>query len=631
VKYCPFYQLVNSSSTEIDLAACEPCFISQISNSPLASSFKRVQAKSSSEADQDTFLTTRCACDFALPRVARLWHLQCIPQGSVQPLVEYALEALAWQPCSGSNARTAGVMYEATNNAIPNFGMCPACFEKHFKGSPYEKHFRVYPDMPPQTQWVCDVGSMPYLREIIDRSLPAHENDFGFFAHWANYRMKLPPCPGESKPIQFSDSTPQHERVAFITSLGIGGSACPACFSDKLYASPLEQYFLSKPCPPNETCDFALPASGPPLIVARRSGNLRVWQDAVKGYLQDTPPCSGAAGLTDEDLETLRQKATQQAGAMVEWYSLSEYPGLEICPRCFVSLVVPFEAAHLFTRVDRPLREGGVRACNFSNVPSSENYIARCTALREAVFHGWDTGCRDFTILSNFAKVLATCGEPCAGDARKFSQSSGRQWFAHIAPNKDDPNDCTLVVCQECYKEYVDGKSLAHLFRDVTADVYAARKNAVSCDPYSPRAKGYLKEAFEKDDWSHFARYWRKREEVQSRTVPQIAYCTQMYHMQNQNKLSMYMNASVVRGGASVLAAVTSDQGQRYGNSTVSEVPSPELETDTAILAQIGYNNITRAGAEADMMFNNAQNASWGNTDLLVRARMLEQEWKAIE
>ncbi len=83
----------------------------------------------------------------------------------------------------------------------------------------------------------------------------------------------------------------------------LGRAVCQACFADHICGSSLERYFTLKPTPPpGEICDASFPPSNVGLTVSKKTGNLRAWQEALKGYLLDTPKCVGVEGVDEEEL-----------------------------------------------------------------------------------------------------------------------------------------------------------------------------------------------------------------------------------------------------------------------------------------------------------------------------------------
>lgn len=236
--------------------------------------------------------------------------------------------------------------------------------------------------------------------------------------------------------------------------------------------------------------------------------------------------------------------------------------------------------------------------------------------LRHMLDIGWESKEGDFSAFAGIAKLFNEAGPPCGGQGRGFKKPCGRKWFGHISANQNDENDCTIVMCEECYNENVKDTSLKeHLGRDLTKEVYESdvqNQKEAFCGPWSKRSKAAIKEAADAKDFGMFARHWNQRERMKMTLLPQIQLMQVQFHSQQALKMSAMNNAIMVQGGASISEAAGVD-GYDHGNSTV------------------GYGFASAAGVNAAMWKRDAEKEQWGDISLIGKIAILEAQWKTIE
>lgn len=92
---------------------------------------------------------------------------------------------------------------------------------------------------------------------------------------------------------------------------------------------------------------------------------------------------------------------------------------------------------------------------------------------------------------------------------------NGRPWFGRLSQDVNGLNDCTVVMCQECYTHVIKDTCLEKwLGNDLTAAVYHGDTDGsreVFCEPWSKISKAVLKLAAETDDFKPFVRHWNHR------------------------------------------------------------------------------------------------------------------------
>lgn len=563
-KCTPFYVLASSTACSI----CKNCYESKVAPYPYISSHFIPYT-----GPDEQFI-----CDLSYPRVQSLFTKLCLPQNTVQPLIDFGSYFPTLIQCNGEPTISSGPMYTTKHQLIAGFAVCPTCYELYIHNTVFDKDFEktIYNEVQ---KWNCDMHQTFFRRAFLST---LEGGDFKIFAEQANERIKLLPCPGKGQLIGHLPGTEQ--TLVFTTKGGKTGSVCPACYCEYLAYTPLADKFVavelgSKPIE-RIHCDLSSAFSRLAMGVALKKEDDEIWRKAIS--LNDSlPPCSGAQGVNEEILSDRDP-----------WYQMSSYRNIECCPRCYFLFVELFGASHLFQPMTRTLQPGVIRQCLWteSSAPTSTpvtlaSNFENTTAWRGRMFRNclgvaYTTG--SYTDLLKVAEILDASPPPCAGRLRGFKRSSGRKWYGRIAQETSDPNDTTVVLCAECHNEVVVDTPLQEAFSmDLTSMAYAnTGPQGFFCQPYSARAKSVLREACEKGDLGHFARYWNEREELRKKREawqPVLAAQDQKQRAWNQGlngsvqlKVGAQADALAMMGGNMVAEAAMGEMGVRYGKSVVS-------------------------------------------------------------
>jgi len=145
------------------------------------------------------------------------------------------------------------------------------------------------------------------------------------------------------------------------------------------------------------------------------------------------------------------------------------------------------------------------------------------------------------------------------------------KWFGRVTQNQNDKNDCSIVMCEECYTEFKD-TSLEPYFGDLTTAIYPddEPQKEVFCGPWSKRSNAVLTQAAEANDFTILARHWNHREMVRTQTLPLMKAYIEQDTKQNMLKRQAHENASIGQSCAGVLEAVSGPNYYKYGNNSVS-------------------------------------------------------------
>jgi hypothetical protein len=308
--------------------------------------------------------------------------------------------------------------------------------------------------------------------------------------------------------------------------------------------------------------------------------------------------CTSIAGTDEADLITDDSQV---------WYYFIDAPNVEVCPRCYQVDVTLARATHLLSPITRYITPGVIRQCWMSPltkspaIPDSYNPMDyenttqwRGNYLRLVLNYGRDAGF-DFTVAKSVLKMMLTLPPPCGSELRRFKAPSRRKWLGHEAANPNDPNDCTLIMCEECHDFAVEGCGAlleAFLSNDL-AHLTLSNPDGHRCSTWSKQCKLRLKAACESGTiagFAAYAQYHHKREDIYNRLWNAIDVLKPMHQLVKDHaagirrqtdlniqmgalKLAQQMNAqtnAVIAGiGGSVAEASATDYGQRFGNSSV--------------------------------------------------------------
>ncbi|PMD14422.1 hypothetical protein NA56DRAFT_377393 [Hyaloscypha hepaticicola] len=410
-----------------------------------------------------------------------------------------------------------------------------------------------------------------------------------------NMRFKIPPCSGVGNPISTFDND-QEQPLIFTAAGGKTGNVCFACYCNYLANTSLEDEFVGAALTAEQTstvtCDLASGYSKSALEIAILQRDIEVWRSAV-GMAGKFGVCFGRKGVTEEEWE----KKVAEHGSLAQWWHVTNYPCIEICASCYWLVLKLFKADNKFSPVTRPLQAGIVRMCFLAvsiapSDTSTENpdlfensLVWRGRRLRNAISTGFELG--NFPLCFQRQLQYRSCSHHVAGMTEASKGPLVESWYGRVSQNKASNDDCTIVMCEECWSRAVRGSPLESDFSmDLTDAAYRNEgETGFPCQPYSNRARKELRDA---TDLASFARYWNTREALRKKRdlcVLKLQEQTMKMVMQNQQQsLNMMMkfnaqaNALSRIGAAGVAEAAMSDPGERWGNSQVSRYKNKSIE-----------------------------------------------------
>jgi len=584
--YVDFYVLSPSLGVAPGaLGLCYACFASGIApHRDLAANFTVHKSLGAEE---------RFMCDWGnFPRIAQLFNSECVPTNKIQPLLDFAHFYSKLTPCTGSVIEDLEPFYVPKGGKIPDFAVCSYCYELFLHNSPFDRDFerRVLREPSP---WMCDIAN-PYFRRTLVVELQKSPPSFDSYVSECAVRQQAPACTGEGQPI----SALVDGRCVVMGNNGKSGRFCISCYCDNIAHTSLDGTFSG--ATPNEEevstifCDLATPYSKSALEVAVRNVDYELWLEVV-GLRGKVGNCRGKKGVNEEDLA--QEVATQDKYA--EWYHIKDYPAVEICPSCYWLILKLYGGADICTPISRPLVAGMARMCFFTSmsVNPTESDIYSLTVdhfedslrwrswrLRNALTVLHKTG--DAKRIFEICKTISAEPPPCGGDARGFKRPTRRKWFGRLAP-LNDPRDCSVLMCEECYTRCVkDTPLMAEFGTDYTEECYVEEGDVgFVCQPYSTRARDELRAACLKGDKYQFADYWNNRQQLKKnreRWADILRAQAQRQMLENSQtsmnmmlKINAQSNALMLKGGAGIAEAAMSDTGVRYGNDSVSAILHP--------------------------------------------------------
>jgi hypothetical protein len=531
---------------------------------------------------------TRLLCDFTYPRVQVIYRNQCVPRDSIRPILDFEKFAETLKPCDGSLINTPGPYYTAKNNVIPDIAVCPTCYEVLLHYTIFDNRFESVPDgtLGGTVGWMCDMAT-PFFQRLLDNCLKTEVPDFALFAREANARFAIPECPGEGKPVtEFSKDLP---GTLFSARNGRSGNICSACYKDVLSETSLSNAFVPAQLTRDQqgtiTCDLASEYSKKAMGFAIKKSDHEVWRSSV-AMMEKVGPCPGIYGIDGEQFA--KEKA--RIGSVADWYQLNQAPSIQICNRCYWLKVKLLGADRHFSRMNGAIPMGIVRQCYLteSNTPEStssdshdnfENSMAwRGRRIFNSMIPGHEAG--DWSVLSAVAKEITRLPPPCGGQNRGFKRPSQRKWFGRLNPNSANLDDCTLAFCEECHSRTVKGTPYeAHYSSDLTEAAYNIEgTTGFTCQTYTNRARGFLKEAAQSGKLVQFARLWNQRTELRDKrdawkplVAAQLAK-TKMANDQQSLQLMEKANAqfcAMANISSANMGELAGETGERWGNSKV--------------------------------------------------------------
>ena len=625
-----------------DFGICGACFSQNIARYPnLAAGFKQ-RVKDPGVGGQ-TQTCERYICQFALPRVRMAFYNECVPQNSLQPLVQYARLSATLAACTG--AVVPGVSSYYTSRATENMAICDSCFETHFRKTAFERE--LYRSQP-SDGWQCDVGLKGFVFKSLVAELANSRPDLQRFGAKVQHRLMI--CCLGSEPVW-----PANQPIAPFTYEppdGSSGIFCEACFLDKIHGSAIESQFnkrvqMTEEFHGNVNCNLDTVASKFAMDAGIKRGDGEVWRRCLTRR-HELPLCANIMGLDEEKLSPSDEP----------WYYLKEAPAIEICPICQAACVELLGAGHLFAPIQRPLRPGIVRMC-FLSVSKDmslddgqprlfdNTLVWRGTMLRRWIQQGYDAQ-NDFIGFQHAAKMIAAWEPPCGMEYIAFKPITGRKWFGNQGPLPGDTMNQTIVFCEECFNDFLKDTDFGPTFcHDMTDHVNARFPNGNKCALETRRTRDKIQEAIDSKDLASFVAWFGKRWEigfrrqalddrceqqavVQQAMKDQIDMQNSMGMIQHMQRLNANTNAIIMGVGGSVSEAASADYGQRYGNPSIGY---NYLTPGGATAAQARVNAINMPTPRGPSVFDFKESGdTWADTQRLIALRKaVEEEWKEVE
>ncbi|KAK0099545.1 hypothetical protein ONS95_005240 [Cadophora gregata] len=661
----PFYELntivLQSHSMPVPPASivlvCEYCFLTVLAPHPHLASCFTIRPKDERPADKthpQISFERIGGCALAFPRIRSTVINQCIPQRSITPFVEYCRLDADLGACQGGSAT--GPYY--TCKAIDSLAFCNSCYECFIVGTPFQRNFTKQHMPEPHMEWGCDLGYSGFCNRTLLADLNKARPDFAHVAAAMNKKLSFAPCAGEGNAMFPAGAGLSYAYRSVADNSGV---FCSTCFYNDVAGTPAEKYFgyafeLEEPQKGTLCCDLASPFSKYAMTTARNATDFSLWLDPIQAH-HSLPLCPSIAGTDEADMPSMGEN-------WQTWYHFRDHPNIECCPRCYRTNVAVLEAKHLFVPITRELKPGMIRQCYLS--PSKDMTVSeswdpmdyenttfwRGNYIRNLLRYGHFAG-NDFTVAITEIKKIAELPKPCGSELRRFKPVNGRKWFGHVAGDPNDPNDATLLMCEECHLYSVKGTPLESLLSNDLTHLTFDNPEGHRCSTWSKQCKRRLRTACETSNFASYAQYHHKREEVYARIwrsieelkplgelvkghTARINAETQMNIQMGSIRLAQQLNAqqnAIISGvGGSVAEAAATDHGYRYGNSTVG----------------MGY--LTHSGASAAMAHHNAANSRyeppldlnvWRNAPLeqltteyqrrLDVHSQIQEEWKAID
>ncbi|CAH0058387.1 unnamed protein product [Clonostachys solani] len=584
---------------ELNLAICANCFAAHVAPYPsLAPYFVLYQTPPRDPNSRERMNYSSYICGLGIPRGLQT-ALQSAAQNNIQPLLGLPQVLSKSQGCMGVlKPSTEGMWAVQEDNES---GLCHACYELHVRSTPFERYFYFKNGTSTETdsQWVCDLGVGGAVGRMLTKELLSPSPDYHRWVSISIARHSLPfSCPGVG--IALTETQSDLVYAAKAPDIGI---FCRSCYYDHVFGTPLESACHEIQLPPEQlattACNLAGNFSQFAMKIAARRGDFSVWSKAVEIQAK-VPTCVGLIGVDEAELRSPQE---------FHWYKLRAHPNIEICPSCYHICIQVFGMDSLFERLDRPLVEGLVRQCFLTLVIEDDDHSVddinsfsstvswRGKVLRDGIaFNSVSYG--DIRPFNAYADLIAAMPPPCFMDTRVCLPANNRHYLGHSA-DPDDPDDFHFAVCAECFVNHVKGTDLEHMMTDKTAAVNALPEGFV-CQSHTLRVRRILSEAMTRGDWEHFAQFWRRRQEVFQRFLAakarhdaqmqkqlamkaQVDMQGQMMAINLMQSLNANQNAIISGIGGSVAEAAASDNGQRFGNSSV------------------GYGYLTANGARAAM------------------------------
>jgi hypothetical protein len=522
------------------IAVCSACFSANIApHATLAAAFapRPPREQNNPPAGLPAIDFDEMACSFSLPRVRATWFAECIPQGSLQPLVEYYRHTMTLPICAGAGVSSSEFYWKDRGGVMDDIGICDVCHEKYLALTVFAPQFHRVQWSTPGMSFVCDIGLRTFFYRVLTAELESSAPDFARLVSRMQPRVAAPPCPGENVALG---------QVFVHGANGDGtGVFCAECFYENIAATGLEkdftEYWQLTPDQSNIACELAGRFSKAAMGIAIKRGSDEIWRRpmTLKGHNQ-VPLCVGVGGVDEEDL------VGQQL--VVPWYQMRQFPTVKVCPMCYIMAPELFGAAGLFQPIDRQLRPGVVRQCFLSHGTSVSNtdratlpnsLVWRGHLLRRALSHGLIMRDGAFAAFVATATRISQMPPPCSMDARALKPINDRHYLGRRA-QAGVADDKTIAWCADCHDvimERAEGTPLEHELAgsivDLTADANSFAEGFI-CNMYAISSKDALAEACVAGNWLQFTLWYvqaesnREAKKIHDAQMSEVAALIQM-------------------------------------------------------------------------------------------------------
>lgn len=423
LRVCPgqkpiYYPAIWYKIAEIDpreFTVCSKCHTDYILSSPFVADFSTVSL--------DWTLPT--TCDFNTPRMHMLWA-EAIEFNHLSNLRQYINRRAEVPPC----VREVGVQGPSTTTlwyslkpsptgTIDGFVVCEACYQDDILAALpfFSGEFVVHPQMhDTENLWTCDIGTKPFIREIIAEIGHSDPVDLDRFVQLAKTRMSAPHCAGMagtklSGTRWFKPSSPKIPRMV----------ACESCYYDFFLAHPSRRAdFDPNPiikADDNDDiwiCDLAVPAIRFPATQKLNIVPMDGFHWRNTATLLSNSPCHQDGILSDE------------------WYTLNPpVKDVDICAGCLSGFIRPLNLDSHFTR--QTVTEKVHKICDLQR--QSTRFPTYIDKLEEAY------ATQNFTIFAQYCQERSKF-PPCPGSLA----TTGRYWYGTEY----------FFACQECYHDIIE-------------------------------------------------------------------------------------------------------------------------------------------------------------------------------
>lgn len=521
-----------------DFLICTKCYEDKLHPTPLANLAR---------CDYLDFgPTVEARCDFNTPRIDALIR-QAIVSTDIQPLCSFAGHRLAIKSCSGVQGIKGGdgvKWFKPSNDEIPGFVCCEACYEDVVLGTVFGPNFAPYwQEQAVDQVWSCDLA-VPYLKHCLQGY--GRRRDWNGFVHAGRYRMSLPTCERGVAVLASAKKWYNTVRPSPIPDMDI----CEACYLDSAgWQDGVAPCFMQMTFSPHDflsrkICDFRnLPLSVcSDMLLAPRTFDQ--WH-YLASIVLSKPSCDKNAIVDGE------------------WYGLphptdpsQNIENFDICAACHAGYNQSANLGHLFRRWT--YSHGTSRTCDLN--PSGPRYVQYLTKWNHMYFTRNPTPFIDYV---SRISLLSTCQ-----GTRALENAS---WYGD--------KDASLLICPSCFEDIVRGTCFASAFPLQRTQLSTAHH----CSLYSSRMRQKYFDACNQNSLDSLLHFAAQREQIYQQTIPFI----ESFQASQSQKMEMLKAARNHRAASMGIAAM----GNAFlGGNPFIHAYSPGIQTLT-----IGYEGIRRS------------------------------------